>query len=124
MADHLQTQLEELDHREARINSQEAEFETRIRNARLWLDERETELDDREKALDEKEQALADQDQQAPSAFEQTELKEKAEKLAQAELQTTSLQAELECSKSRVTRQAERIGNSNSAVCNQAGRMR
>ena len=40
LADHLQSRLSEVDRRDARLNSQEAEFESRIRNARLWLEER------------------------------------------------------------------------------------
>jgi hypothetical protein len=44
LAERLQGRLSEVDRREARLNSQEAEFDSRIRNARLWIDQRETEL--------------------------------------------------------------------------------
>jgi len=51
LAQQLQDQLADLDRRSERINSQEADFESRIRNARLWLDERENELDSRDEAI-------------------------------------------------------------------------
>ncbi len=102
LADHLQSQLGELDRREARLNSQEAEFETRIRNARLWLDERETELDQREQSLNEQEKDFSDCGQRTDSSFEQVKLNERAEHLDEVEQHATRLQAELEVSQSEL----------------------
>src|SRR5690606_27060038 len=51
LAGRLQSEQEQLDRRLAMLNSQEAQIENKLRQARLWLEERHRELDAREAAL-------------------------------------------------------------------------
>ena len=44
LADRLQERLAEVDRRESRLNSQEAEFDSRIRTARLWVEQCEADI--------------------------------------------------------------------------------
>ena len=57
LAEKLKSRLADLDHREASLHGQEAELDSRIRSARLWLEERESELDQREETLEQREVA-------------------------------------------------------------------
>ena len=50
LADRLQERLAEVDRRESRLNSQEAEFDSRIRNARLWVEQCEADIAQRHAA--------------------------------------------------------------------------
>ncbi|GAF68137.1 unnamed protein product, partial [marine sediment metagenome] len=96
LGDHLQQRLAETDRRQSRLNSQEAELESRLRNARLWLEERETELDDREQALDHHDQQLAGQANQPPGDFDHSQSPERAEELSHREQQNVRRETELE----------------------------
>ena len=53
LADRLQQRLAEVDRREARLNSQEAEFDSRIRTARLWIEQCEGDIAERQQQLQE-----------------------------------------------------------------------
>jgi len=98
----LQEQLADLDHRSERINSREADFDSRIRNARLWLDERENELENREEALNQREAQLAGQAPEPPTAFDQDQLHQRVQKLDDREQSLTKLQIELEVSQVQI----------------------
>ena len=56
IAAHLQSQLRQLDQRQAQLNAQAAEVDNAMRKARLWLQERETDLRERELALNRRDQ--------------------------------------------------------------------
>ncbi|QDS98334.1 coiled-coil domain-containing protein [Adhaeretor mobilis] len=97
LAERLQTQLSEVDRRESRLNSQEAEFDSRIRNARLWIEEREGVLSERDQQLAEQAESL----QQEREAAEETlsAAAGLAERLAEVEAReqaATRVQLELE----------------------------
>jgi chromosome segregation ATPase len=51
LAERLQQHQRDVDRREARLNAQEAEFESRLRAARLWIGQRETELQEQQREL-------------------------------------------------------------------------
>ncbi len=102
LAQQLQEQLANLDRRSERINAQEADFDTRIRNARLWLDERENELDTLEKTLQQRETDFVKQAQQPRAAFDQGQHKEREQEFESREQQLSKLQVELEFSQSQV----------------------
>lgn len=92
LAEKLQTRLEDLDRREAMIHGQEAELDSRIRSARLWLEERENELDAREEALrNDADQAV----ELSASSHHATKIAESLQ-LEERERQLTRQQAELE----------------------------
>ncbi|QDU91019.1 hypothetical protein Pla175_44350 [Pirellulimonas nuda] len=88
----LAAQQEELDRRVALIESQEAEVESKLRNARLWLDGQRQELDAREAQLEQREKSVAAPTPEGDSAeikkraaeldARQAELYQKLEKLA------------------------------------------
>jgi chromosome segregation ATPase len=81
LASRLQARLADVDRREARLNSQEAEFDTRIRRARLWIEQCEADITLRQQQLDEGEQSLA---QRQELAVEQlAEAEEIAQRLAE-----------------------------------------
>ena len=52
LAEYLRDRQKELDHREAQLNVEIAQLESDIRNARLWLSERESEEEQRRQELD------------------------------------------------------------------------
>jgi hypothetical protein len=56
---HLRKRHEELDHREAELNSLVARLESDARTARLWLDQHETDIASRNEELDQRERELA-----------------------------------------------------------------
>ena len=60
LAMHLRRRQEELDHREAELNSQIARFESEARAARLWLAERESELAAGSEGLAKRQQEIED----------------------------------------------------------------
>ena len=96
LAERLQGRLSEVDRREARLNSQEAEFDSRIRNARLWIDQRETELGELQDRLEKWEEELTERQTLAASQLEEAdelmqrlkELGERERKLGITEQQT------------------------------------
>jgi len=98
----LKDQLAELDRRTERINAQEADFDSRVRNARLWLDERENELDAQEKILHQRETELSEQAAQPRSAFDQEQLEEREQSLVSREENLAKMQAELEFAQSQI----------------------
>jgi chromosome segregation ATPase len=81
LAERLQQRLADVDRRESRLNSQEAEFDTRIRNARLWIDQRESELTDLEQKLSAWEGELVRRQEEAAAQLERAE--EVARRLAE-----------------------------------------
>jgi hypothetical protein len=58
LAEYLRNRQKELDHREAQLNAQLARFETEIRNAHIWISEREVELEERRGKFDDLEKEL------------------------------------------------------------------
>jgi hypothetical protein len=58
LAEYLSNRQKELDHREAQLNAQLARFEMEIRNAHLWISEREAELEERREKFDDSEKEL------------------------------------------------------------------
>ena len=59
LAAHLRSRQQELDHREAELNSRTARLESDARSARLWIDQHETDLASREAELACRERDLA-----------------------------------------------------------------
>ena len=92
LAEKLQTRLEELDRREAMLHGQEAELDSRIRSARLWLEERESELDAREEAIENSAPQVSDDTANSNHAAKVTE----SLQLEERERQLTRQQTELE----------------------------
>lgn len=103
LAEKLQSRLEDLDRRESMIHGQEAELDSRIRSARLWLEEREGELDAREEAIrNDADQAV----ELSASSHHATKIAGSLE-LEERERQLARQQAELEHIHSQL---AERLG--------------
>lgn len=97
LADRLQQQLADVDRRESRLNSQEAEFDSRIRNARLWIEDREKDLGEREEQVRQQEEALQQEREAATELLSEAE--DLGERLAEVETReqaVTKLQLELE----------------------------
>ena len=103
LANQLQGRQESLDHREALFNARLAQFEQSTREARLWLNEQETDLDARRQTveqrqleLDRREQRLsaAEADDRAQTAAAADEACQREEILAQREA-ALDLRAEL-----------------------------
>ncbi len=61
LAGHLEARQQELDRREAELNSHLAMHETSARNARLWFQEQQLDLDEQKTDLERREQLLATQ---------------------------------------------------------------
>lgn len=98
LAEKLQLRLEELDRREAMLHGQEAELDSRIRSARLWLEERESELDAREEALkNDAEQAveLTASSHHAAKIAESLQLEERERQMARQQAELEHIQSEL-----------------------------
>jgi len=97
LAERLQQRLAEVDRRESRLNSQEAEFDTRIRNARLWIDQREAELTELEQRLVGWEQQLTDRQELAAAQIEQAdEIVQRLKELGEREKRVAARDLELE----------------------------
>lgn len=97
LAERLQLRLVDVDRREARLNSQEAEFDSRIRNARLWIDQREAELAETEQRLADLDAQLTARQEAAASQLEQAEeFERRLQELAEREQAVAALQIELE----------------------------
>jgi hypothetical protein len=97
LAERLQERLAEVDRRESRLNAQEAEFDSRIRNARLWIDQRESELGDLEKRLNTWEAELAQRLDAAAMQLEQAdELAQRLQELSERERVVASREIELQ----------------------------
>src|SRR5690606_14731388 len=87
----------EVDRREARLNSQEAEFDSRIRNARLWIDQRETELGELQDRLEKWEEELTERQTLAASQLEEAdELMQRLKELGERERKIAAREMELE----------------------------
>jgi hypothetical protein len=98
LAEKLQMRLEELDRREAMIHGQEAELDSRIRSARLWLEERESELDAREEALrNDADQVveLSASSHHAAKIAESLQFEERERQLTRQQVELEHLQGEL-----------------------------
>ncbi|MEQ8838462.1 MAG: hypothetical protein RID07_16780, partial [Lacipirellulaceae bacterium] len=97
LADRLQQQLSDVDRRESRLNSQEAEFDTRIRNARLWIEDRENELREREEKACQHEEELRQEREAAEELLTEADgLSERLAEVEAREQKVTKLQLELE----------------------------
>jgi hypothetical protein len=97
LADRLQVRLAEVDRRESRLNSQEAEFDSRIRTARLWVEQCETDIAQRTQQLDELERDLAERQELAVAQIEHAdELAQRLKELAEREKAAATLQIELQ----------------------------
>jgi chromosome segregation ATPase len=97
LAERLQQRLGEVDRRESRLNSQEAEFDTRIRNARLWIDQRETELSELQTRLETWEEQLSERQESAAAQLEEAdELAQRLKELSERERAIASKELELE----------------------------
>jgi hypothetical protein len=97
LAERLQSRLAEVDRREARLNSQEAEFDSRIRNARLWIDQRETELGEQEKKLATWEAELGQRQEAAAAELDRAdELAQRLAELAERERHVAAREVELQ----------------------------
>ena len=97
LAERLQGRLSEVDRREARLNSQEAEFDSRIRNARLWIDQRETELSELQDRLEKWEEELTERQTLAASQLEEAdELMQRLKELGERERKIAAREMELE----------------------------
>lgn len=73
LADRLSQRLGQIDRRESQLNSQEAELEARIRNARMWLDQRESEIAERQTRLEQWETNLTRRQDEASTQLEEAE---------------------------------------------------
>ena len=97
LAERLQGRLTEVDRREARLNSQEAEFDSRIRNARLWIDQREGELTELQERLETWEAELTDRQTLAAAQLEEAdELMQRLKELSEREKKIAAQELELE----------------------------
>ncbi|WP_428308729.1 hypothetical protein [Lacipirellula sp.] len=97
LAERLQGRLTEVDRREARLNSQEAEFDSRIRNARLWIDQREGELTELQERLETWEAELTDRQTLAAAQLEEAdELMQRLKELSEREKKLAAQELELE----------------------------
>jgi chromosome segregation ATPase len=97
LAERLQARLADVDRRESRLNSQEAEFDSRIRNARLWIDQRETELAELEQRLTGWETDLSQRQEAAAAELERAdELAQRLKELAERERDVASREVELQ----------------------------
>jgi chromosome segregation ATPase len=97
LADRLQRRLADVDRREARLNSQEAEFDSRIRNARLWIDQREAELAELEQRLAAAESGLNQRQETAAAQLEHAdELSQRLKEVAEKQHNVAALEIELE----------------------------
>ncbi len=76
LAGHLRERQQEIDHREAKLNSHLAELEQQARDARLWLSLRSEELEEREEALNERERAIETAEERQQAARETAEAKQ------------------------------------------------
>ena len=90
LAAHLRSRQQELDHREAELNSRTARLESDARTARLWIDQHETDLVSREAELACRERDLATRfkvmaKNEAESATRLQELSARDERLAKQE---------------------------------------
>jgi chromosome segregation ATPase len=93
LSTHLRTRQEELDHREAELNSRIASLESDARAARLWLDQHEGDLTSRAEALDERDRELAARlstvgDMEQDIARRTSELAQREAELAEQEQET------------------------------------
>jgi hypothetical protein len=98
LAEKLHLRLEDLDRREAMIHGQEAELDSRIRSARLWLEEREGELDAREEAVRNNADSAAElsaSSHHATKIAETLQLEERERQLARQQAELEHLQSEL-----------------------------
>jgi hypothetical protein len=98
LAEKLQTRLEDLDRREAMIHGQEAELDSRIRSARLWLEERESELDTREEAIRNdtgQDVELSASSHHAAKIAESLQLEERERQLSRQQVELEHLQSQL-----------------------------
>jgi hypothetical protein len=110
LAGRLQTRLAEVDRRESRINSQEAEFDSRIRNARLWVEQCETDIAARQQQLDEREQQLTEREETAALRFERAEeIAQRLVELGEREKAADTLQLELELGRSELQTKLDAI---------------
>ena len=97
LAERLQGRLSEVDRREARLNSQEAEFDSRIRNARLWIDQREGELGELQDRLEKWDEELTQRQTLASAQLEEAdELMQRLKELGEREKQIATREMELE----------------------------
>src|SRR5688572_8328592 len=97
LAERLQQRLSDVDRRESRLNSQEAEFDSRIRNARLWIDQREAEIAEQQQKLEAWEQQLTErQDGAAAQLEEADELAQRLKELGEREHAVATQAMELE----------------------------
>ena len=97
LAERLQQRLGEVDRRESRLNSQEAEFDSRIRNARLWIDGREAELAELQQRLETWEQQLTERQESAALQLEEAdEIAQRLKELAERERTVSAREMELE----------------------------
>lgn len=107
LADKLQSRLSDLDRRESALHGQEAELDSRIRSARLWLEEREGELDQREEAIEHREASsiehIADPSQQRTADVT------RSLQLEDRERQVTKLQTELEVLQSELAEKVSEL---------------
>lgn len=74
LADQLQGQLREIEHREAQQNARSAELDNEFRRARFWITEKSAELAERENLVAEAEARLAAEREEASSTLEQGNL--------------------------------------------------
>jgi hypothetical protein len=98
LAEKLQARLEDLDRREAMLHGQEAELDSRIRSARLWLEERESDLDAREEAIkNDADQAvdLSASSHHAAKIADALELEERERQLTRQQAELELIQSEM-----------------------------
>ena len=97
LGEKLKARLEDLDRREAMLHGQEAELDSRIRSARLWLEERESELDAREEAIENNaaQARLGGQLDHAAKVDEALQLEERERQLPRLQTELELIQAEM-----------------------------
>ena len=122
LADRLQQQAEELDRRAALLASQEAEIETRLRSARLWIEQRQQDLDEREQRIlraetgdqpltgDLTEREARIEQRQCELDARQADLYRQVEELAGDRTRLATLQSELTRSESQLRDRESQLG--------------
>jgi hypothetical protein len=108
LADKLQSRLSDLDRRESALHGQEAELDSRIRSARLWLEEREGELDQREEAIEQREASSIEYANVDPSQQRTADVTRSLQ-LEDRERQVTKLQTELEIIQSELAEKVSEL---------------
>lgn len=109
LATHLRGRQQELDRREARLNAQTAELESGMRQARMWLGERQQELELREQELARRESTLSERTSEVAAAqsYLQSARQELEGELNARERELSRREAELTEKQQLVRQQAE-----------------